>query len=160
MIRGLEVREIIPFPVWIIPFPDSKTGFDSWDLMGNHIQCGGNSPPKFYFVWLGVVAIGNCFDISWIGICFYFSQNNSSKKLQMPSVKWDMSAHSHVRNISGVRDKCRRLRFSMGGVQLDFSVLIWCWRIETASLSLYFSKSLFLILFQMLLADEMDKYLC
>ena len=40
----------------------------------------------------------------------------------MPSVKWDMSAHSHVRNISGVRDKTRRLRFSMGGVQLDFSV--------------------------------------
>ena len=27
MIRGLEVREIIPFPVWMIPFPVSKIYF-------------------------------------------------------------------------------------------------------------------------------------
>ena len=27
MIKGLEVREIIPMPVWIIPFPVSKINF-------------------------------------------------------------------------------------------------------------------------------------
>ena len=28
MIEGLEVREIIPFPVWINPFPVSKIDFE------------------------------------------------------------------------------------------------------------------------------------
>ena len=27
MIRGMEVGEIIPCLFWIIPFPDTKTGF-------------------------------------------------------------------------------------------------------------------------------------
>ena len=29
LIRGLEVGEIIPFPVWIIPFPVLKTKFET-----------------------------------------------------------------------------------------------------------------------------------
>ena len=33
LIRGLEVREIIPFPVWIIPFPVFKINFE---LLGSY----------------------------------------------------------------------------------------------------------------------------
>ena len=31
LIRGLEVKEIIPFPVWIIPFPVLKINFELLD---------------------------------------------------------------------------------------------------------------------------------
>ena len=35
-IRGLEVEEIIPFPVWIIPFPVSKINFESLGKSKKH----------------------------------------------------------------------------------------------------------------------------
>ena len=44
LIRGLEVGEIIPFPVWIIPFPDLKINFGLLDknkkyfVNSKHIQ--------------------------------------------------------------------------------------------------------------------------
>ena len=34
MIRGLKVRDIIPFPVWIIPFPVLKINFELLGSIG------------------------------------------------------------------------------------------------------------------------------
>jgi len=36
LIRSLEVRGMIPFPVWIIPFPVSKVNFKPLGLNEKH----------------------------------------------------------------------------------------------------------------------------
>ena len=36
MIRGQEIGEIIPFPVWIIPFPVLKPSFKVVDKIKKH----------------------------------------------------------------------------------------------------------------------------
>ena len=38
MIRGQEVGEIIPFPVWIIPFPVLKIDFEPFGSYENDVE--------------------------------------------------------------------------------------------------------------------------
>ena len=38
LIRGLEIGEIIPIPVWIIPFPVYKTGIELHSKTGGYLN--------------------------------------------------------------------------------------------------------------------------